>query len=154
MCKHYGKDDWEDLRSEIMIILFDTNKEVILKAIEGCYLHQYASRIARNQTGRRSYSVFHKNYNSCANESPEEIKSDQAYEHYDEHNDIEQDYYLKTVLSHAINPIEQVHHFAYLMLEISNGKSLRKLAKEIGCNHVYLFKGIQNYKNTCLKLQS
>ena len=62
MCKKYGKDDNEELRSEVIAILLEMPEDKINHIIESQYLLPYALRVVRIQAVSKR-DKFNKNFN-------------------------------------------------------------------------------------------
>lgn len=62
MCKRYGRENHEDLKSEVLLILLELPKEKLRGIIDKGYLIPFALNVVRNQTSPKNWTAFRKKY--------------------------------------------------------------------------------------------
>lgn len=67
IAKKIGKDQAEDLKSTVMLILMDIPEEKLLTIIEGGYLTQYGNQTLRFQVSDKNWTHFRKLYGNREN---------------------------------------------------------------------------------------
>ncbi len=153
ICRRYGGNNHEDLKSEVMLIICELSPERKKQMVENQYLTQYALQIARFQgigdrrTARgnsfqRKFADPTMVYTDKIIEAPE-----QASYQYKYVND-----YLEPAISARVNRDgqEQTNPFFYhsrLLLETIKYKTIKEAASAIGIPYVSVRRNLKEYKH-------
>jgi DNA-directed RNA polymerase specialized sigma24 family protein len=154
MCRRYGGSDWQDLRSEVILAICEMPEHKKVNIIQNNYLLPYALSTIRQQAYSKEWTQFRKLY--CNREGlvyenmgwsvpVDHIEVAEQNRPYSYDDDQRQTMLVNRIISDAINPQEDKHYYAYLMVENANGVPLRDIAENLGIPLTSVWKGIKQY---------
>ena len=148
MCRRYGHNNHQDLKSEILSILLELPKEKKERIAENNYLTPYALQTLRFQVSTRNWTAYRKKYGNRENL----ILSDN-FEDYDIFDDeyfedgIEPERVVKKIEEDMIDQNNKYFYHSRLLNElIITGVNTKQLSREIGIPYTSVRHAIKEYR--------
>lgn len=149
MCLKYGKENSEDLRSEVILILLEYPKDKLMNIIEKGYLLPWSLQIMRFQTDPHHYNrnrTFNKKFNNGIVYV--------SIENHLELNVISQDTddivigetISKKVLQDSLNQKNPHFYHAKLAIERTKYKNTKELSRAVGIPYFSVRYALKEYK--------
>lgn len=172
-CKRYGKDNHEDLKSEVMVIICEMPEEKKKQIVSNDYLLPFSLQIMRNQVSAKNWTGYRKKYCNRENIHP-------LFEHFrainleflalDETDLLSDDWYGANsiineidgetdILNKAFDKIKQDslsqdNEFFYhsrVLLETMKYKNVKKTAAAIGIPYKSVRNNLKDYKKALIE---
>lgn len=156
MSKRYGRENHEDLRSEVMVMLLETPKVKLDNIISNGYLLPYAINIMRNQaSGANKSTKFSKSYQDERMMYTEititgiPVYQQDASEDYDDEiwRHIRERIVLVKIKDDAEKQTNAWFYHSRLFLLQMEHKNKKNLSKKIGIPYNSILYAINEYKN-------
>jgi len=145
MCKRYGRDNYLDLRSEVILIILELNEDKKKMIIENGYLLPYALQVTRFQVSDKNWTNFRKLFGNRENhvfvEDFKDIADINTSEHLDPQNIVTK---IKSDTLSKSNPY--FYHSRLLDELLTNHKSVTDLSKAIGIPYRSVCYAIKEYR--------
>lgn len=157
MCKRFGGQNHEDLKSEVMLIILELPKDKINHIIENGYLQPYTLNVIRNQTNHKQWSKFRKLYDNRENLSftDDLPESKEFNDPIDEQHNESIRFASETIEERILNKIKSdslsqsntyFYHSRLILLLNENFKSIREMSREVGIPLRSMCRAIREYK--------
>lgn len=170
MCRRYGKDNHQDLKSEVLLMICEMPMEKKIKIVDGGYLLPYALQMLRFQGTGNKNNTFQKHFQN-KKEIPYYFKVD-----YGPHGEKMQSNFIDTYGTHTLkveeydaekaeieekitekikqDSVSQSNEFFYhsrLILESIKYKNVKKTANAIGIPYNSVRRSLSDYKKALME---
>lgn len=152
-CKRYGGDNYQDLKSEIMLIICELPQEKKENIVRNDYLLPYALNIMRNQVSSSKWTQWRKKYESRVPIVVSEdlaagddwYEADRMVEELDP-IDLTNEKILKRVKDDSTDQRNEYFYHSRVLLESMKYRNVKKTAEAIGIPYKSVLRNLNDYK--------
>ena len=156
LCKKYGQNNHQELKSEILAILLELPKEKKHTIAENNYLIPYAIQTLRFQVSTRNWTAYRKKFGNRENiQYNATIDGVELIDEEYEENELDPYKVVKIIEQDMLDQNNKYFYHSRLLNElIITGVNIKQLSREIGIPYTSVIHAIKEYRQhlkQCLK---
>lgn len=150
LCRRYGGDNYEDLKSEVILIICELPEEKKRAMIENGYLLPYAMRVLRFQGVGYKNNKFRKDFCNTNLVFVDEITDSEDTE-YDYKGDEMESKITERIQQDSLDQNNEFFYHSRLLLISLRHKNVKKTAQAIGIPYNSVRDNLKDYKKVLIE---